>query len=242
MTLLRSLVYLVAMAITVLIYGLPIIVLGGRRPQAYFDGMVTRWGEVNLWLLRVICRLDYEVLGMENLPDHACIVMAKHQSTWETIALRGILRPDQSWILKEELTRIPVFGRGLRLARSIAIDRSAGRRAVLKVVEQGRERLAEGRCVIVFPEGTRTAPGERRKYGVGGGILAEKTGVAVIPIAHNAGVYWRRRGVKKYPGTIRVVIGETIPSTGRKASQIMEDVESWIEDRQLELPMERETS
>lgn len=242
MTLLRSLVYLVAMAITVLIYGLPIIVLGGRRPQAYFDGMVTRWGEVNLWLLRVICRLDYEVLGMENLPDHACIVMAKHQSTWETIALRGILRPDQSWILKEELTRIPVFGRGLRLARSIAIDRSAGRRAVLKVVEQGRERLAEGRCVIVFPEGTRTAPGERRKYGVGGGILAEKTGVAVIPIAHNAGVYWRRRGVKKYPGTIRVVIGEAIPSTGRKASQIMEDVESWIEDRQLELPMERETS
>ena len=104
------------------------------------------------------------------------------------------------------------------------------------MVEFGLRRLAEGRYVIIFPEGTRTAPGQRKKYGVGGGLLAQRSGVPVIPIAHNAGVFWRRRGVKKYPGTIRVVIGPEIASRGRKASEIMQDVENWIENKQAELP------
>ena len=189
---------------------------------------------------KVLCDLGYRLHGAENLPQGPCIVMSKHQSTWETIALRGLLRPQQSWVLKIELTRIPVFGWGLRFARSIAIDRSAGRRAVFMVTEQGIERLAEGRCVIIFPEGTRTAPGERRKYGLGGGVLAERSGFDVVPIAHNAGVFWRRRGVKKYPGTIQVVVGKPIPVNGRKAAEIMRDVEDWIETTQASLPMTRD--
>jgi len=239
MILLRSLIYFGAMVISVLVFGLLIALLGGLLPGGFSDRMATRWGRVNLWLQRAICGLHYEIAGMENIPAGPCIVMSKHQSTWETIALRGLLRPDQSWVLKQELMRIPVFGWALRFAKSIPIDRAAGRRAVLKVVESGRARLAEGRCVVIFPEGTRTAPGTRRKYGMGGGVLAERSGAPVIPIAHNAGVFWRRRGVKKYPGTIRVVIGPAIESNGRKASEIMRDVESWIEATQERLPLER---
>lgn len=239
MILLRSMVYFAVMVITTLVFGLLISLLGGVLGGGYSDRMATRWGQVNLWLQRVICGLRYRIEGAENLPAGACIVMAKHQSTWETIGLRGLLKPEQSWVLKQELMRIPVFGWGLRFAKSIPIDRAAGRRAVLKVVEQGKARLEEGRCVVIFPEGTRTEPGTRRKYGMGGGMLAERSGAPVIPIAHNAGVFWRRRGVKKYPGTIRVVIGPAIQSEGRKAAQIMQDVESWIEATQEKLPLER---
>lgn len=240
MILLRSLLYFAAMLLSVLVFGLLISLLGGVFGGGFPDWVATAWGRSNLWLQRVICGLDYRIEGAENLPAGACIVMSKHQSTWETMALRGILKPQQSWVMKHELTRLPVFGWGLRFAKSIPIDRSAGRRAVLKVVEHGSKMLDEGRYVIIFPEGTRTAPGSRRKYGLGGGVLAERSGVPVIPIAHNAGVFWRRRGVKKYPGTIRVVVGPAIPSAGRKASEIMQDVETWIEAKQTELPMDRD--
>lgn len=236
MILLRSLVYFVAMVVTVVIFGLLIALLGWLLPGGFSDRMATTWGRVNLALQRWICGLDYRIEGAENLPDGPCIIMAKHQSTWETIALRGILRPQQSWVLKQELMRIPIFGWGLRFARSIPIDRSAGRKAVFKVVEEGKARLDEGRYVIIFPEGTRTAPGERKKYGMGGGVLAERSGASVIPLAHNAGVYWRRRGVKKYPGTIQVRIGPPIASEGRKAAAIMQDVEDWIEGELEKLP------
>ena len=239
MILLRSLLYFAAMVLTGLIYGLFIATVGPFRPTTFTDRWSSRWGRLNLRLQALICGLRYQIEGMANLPDGPFIVMAKHQSTWETIGLRGILPPQQSWVLKKELTRIPIFGTGLRLAHSIPIDRSAGRRAVLKVVDEGMKRLAENRIVIIFPEGTRTAPGQRRKYGLGGAILAERSGATVIPIAHNAGVFWRRRGVKKYPGTIEVVIGPPIISEGRKAAEIIREVEGWIEARQPELALER---
>ena len=237
MILIRSVIYFIAMVLSTVVFGLTIGLFGWFLPTRFADVLATRWGLLNLWLQRVLCGLRYEVEGIENLPNGPCIVMAKHQSTWETIGLRGLMKPAQSWVLKKELMQLPIFGWGLRLARSIPIDRSAGRRAVLKVVEDGKARLAEGRYVVIFPEGTRTAPGERRKYGMGGGVLAERSGAQVIPIAHNAGVFWRRRGVKKYPGTIRVVIGPTISSSGKKAATIMHEVEHWIETEQEKLSM-----
>ena len=235
----RSLLYFLAMVISVIVFGLTIALLGRFIRGDFSDVVATNWGKFNLWLLRVICGLRYEIQGLENLPtSDPVIIMSKHQSAWETIALRGFLPPAQSWVLKKELMQLPIFGLGLRFVRSIPIDRTAGRRAVLKVVEQGKARLGEGRCVIIFPEGTRTLPGERRKYGLGGAVLAERCGdIPVIPIAHNAGVYWRRRGVKKYPGTIQLIIGPPIETTGRKASEIMADVESWIEEKQDQLPL-----
>ncbi|MDJ0740092.1 MAG: lysophospholipid acyltransferase family protein [Gammaproteobacteria bacterium] len=236
MILLRSLLYFALLMLSVAVFGLVIILLGGLLPGSFSDRVATAWGRTNLWLQRVICGLRYRIVGADNLPDGACIVMAKHQSTWETIALRGLLPPAQSWVLKRELLHLPIFGWGLRFVKSIPIDRSAGRRAVFKVVEDGSARLAEGRCVIIFPEGTRTAPGQRKKYGIGGGVLAERSGHPVVPIAHNAGVFWRRRGVKKYPGEIRVAIGEAIPADGRKAAEIVADVEDWIEAEVAAMP------
>ena len=233
----RSLLYFVAMVISVIVFGLTIAVLGRFVQGDFSDVVATNWGKFNLWLLRVICGLRYEIQGLENLPpSDPLIIMSKHQSAWETISLRGIFRAQQSWVLKKELMQLPFFGWALGFAKSIPIDRAAGRRAIFEVVKQGIERLNEGRYVIIFPEGTRTDPGQRKKYGVGGGVLAERSGVPVIPVAHNAGVFWRRRGVKKYPGTIQVIIGPAIPSRGKKASQIMREVEDWIEARQDELP------
>ena len=237
MILLRSVVYFGAMVITVILYGLTIALLGRFRRDGFSDRVATNWGKLNLRLQKSICGLGYDIEGLENLPDGPCIIMSKHQSTWETISLRGILRPEQSWVLKRELMLLPIFGWALRFVKSIPIDRSAGRRAVLEVVRLGTARLAEGRYVIVFPEGTRTAPGQRKKYGLGGAVLAQRSGEVVIPIAHNAGVYWRRRDVKKYPGTIKVIVGRPIVSKGRKAAEIMREVEEWIEARQEELPI-----
>lgn len=237
MILIRSVIYFVAMVLTVVVFGSTIGMFGWFLPTRFSDVLATRWGLLNLWLLRVLCGLRYQIDGIENLPHGPCIVMAKHQSTWETMGLRGLMQPAQSWVLKKELMQLPIFGWGLRFARSIPIDRAAGRRAVLKVVEDGKARLEEGRYVVIFPEGTRTAPGERRKYGMGGGVLAERSGAEVIPIAHNAGVFWRRRGVKKFPGTIRVVIGPPISSHGKKAAEIMQEVETWIEGQQENLPI-----
>ena len=226
------------MVISVVVFGLVIALFGSFIGGDFSDRVATRWGKMNLWLQAVICGLRYEIRGLEHLPaEGPCIIMSKHQSAWETIGLRGIFKPQQSWVLKKELLRLPIFGWALRFTKSIPIDRSAGRRAVIDVVKQGTARLTEDRYVIIFPEGTRTAPGERRKYGLGGGVLAERSGVAVVPVAHNAGVFWGRRGVKKYPGTVQVVIGAPIETKGKKAVQITADVEEWIEARQQELPL-----
>ena len=237
MILLRSLIYFVVMVISVIVFGLLIAIFGRFVRGDFSDVVATKWGQFNLWMQRVICGLRYEIKGLEHLPDSdPIIIMSKHQSAWETISLRGIFRPQQSWVLKKELLLLPVFGWALGFTKSIPIDRKAGRRAIMEVVKQGIARLNEGRYVIIFPEGTRTDPGQRRKYGLGGGVLAERSGVPVIPVAHNAGVFWRRRGVKKFPGTIQVIIGAAIPSSGKKASEIMAEVENWIEARQEELP------
>lgn len=139
-----------------------------------------------------------------------------------------LFRP-QTWVMKRELLWIPIFGWGLALLEPIAIDRRAGRRAMDQVLAQGADRLARGVWVVVFPEGTRVPPGTRGRYHTGGALLAERTGRPVVPVAHNAGELWPRRSLRKYPGTVRVVIGPPIPSAGRRAADILADVENWIE-------------
>jgi len=192
-------------------------------------------------MLKLICRLDYSVVGLEKLQSNNCIVMCKHQSAWETISLRGLLPPAQAWVLKRELLSVPLFGWALKRCQPIAIDRSAGRKAVNQVLELGMDALTKGRWVVIFPEGTRVAPGKRKKYGIGGALLAERSEYPVVPIAHNAGDFWRRRELKKYPGTIEVVVGEPISSIGKSASQINREVESWIET-QMEKLQEKKLS
>ena len=232
----RSLVYFIALVLSIIVFGLAMSTVGLLLPLSVRDWLSRAWGNTNLWLMRVICGLKYRVKGAENLPQSAAIVMSKHQSSWETISLKGLLAKEQSWILKRELMWIPVFGWALASVPTIAINRKAGRRALKQIIKQGTKVLDQGRVVVVFPEGTRTAPGEKRKYGIGGAMLAEKSGYPIIPIAHNAGVFWKRRDLKKYPGTIDVVVGEPIETKGRKASEINSMVENWIEDQVAKLP------
>lgn len=240
MTLLRSLVYFAAMSLTIVGYGLLITLFGRWMAIGTLDRLGAQWGRLNLRLQRIVCGLSYELHGVENVPlDGPCIILCKHQSAWETIALRGFLRNDQSWVLKHELLRIPLFGGALRAVKPIPIDRSAGRKAVNKLVELGGRYLSEGRLVIIFPEGTRTPPGQRGRYGIGGALLAQRSGVDVVPIAHNAGVYWRRRGVNKYPGVVQVHIGPIIRVEGKRAAEINREVETWIEEEQRKLPLDR---
>jgi len=236
MILIRSAVYFVLMALTVCTHGLAIVLIHRFVPVDTSDRIATHWGKLNVWLQRIVCGLKINIVGAENLPESSTIVMSKHQSTWETISLRGLLAPNQSWVLKQELLNIPIFGKALIACRAIAIDRKAGRKAVIQVIREGTKALEDGRLVVVFPEGTRTAPGQHRKYGIGGAILAEKSGYPIVPIAHNAGVYWKRRGVKKYPGTIEVRVGQPIQVAGKTATEIIAEVEEWIEGELKKLP------
>ncbi len=187
------------------------------------------WARFNLALCKLLCGLDYVVEGRENVPrEGAHISYWKHSSAWETM-VQMIVLPPQSWVLKREIMWIPLIGWATWFLKPIAIDRSAGHRAVTQVVEQGRQRLAAGLWILLFPEGTRVAPGQTRKYGLSGALLASKTGAYLVPIAHNAGDFWPRRGLLKKPGTIRVVIGPPIHTLGREPRELNREAQGWIE-------------
>jgi len=241
MILLRSLLYFTFLVSSTTLFGLALATFGWLLPFSGRSRIANQWSRTNLKMQKLICGLDYQVTGLENIPSGNTIVLSKHQSAWETIALRCILPPDQTWVLKQELMWVPIFGWALASVQPIAIDRKTGRKAASKIIEQGRRRLQQGRTLVIFPEGTRVAPGNRKKYGIGGGLLAEKTGYPVLPIAHNAGVFWRRRDIKKFPGTIQVVIGEPIDPTGLRAVEINKRAEQWIEDTVSSLPHKIET-
>ncbi len=191
-------------------------------------GITRAWSGTTIAWLRLTCNLRYEVAGLENVGPGPGIVFAKHQSTWETLTLNFWFTP-QSWVVKRELLWIPIFGWGMSMMDPIALNRSAGRKAVDQLVELGRKHLRKGRWIIVFPEGTRIAPGKRGRYRIGGALLAERSAVAVTPVAHNAGEYWPRRRFIKEPGVIKVRIGPPIASTNKTAQQILAQAESWIE-------------
>jgi 1-acyl-sn-glycerol-3-phosphate acyltransferase len=192
------------------------------------------WGLVLLWALKWICRLDYRIEGKENLPPGNHIALWKHSSSWETIAM-AVVFPRQVWVLKRELLWIPVVGWGIRQLHAIAINRKSSHSAVGQVVEQGKQRLDEGDWIMIFPEGTRMPQGQTRKYGVSGILLAAERGKLIVPVAHNAGSYWPRRGLMKKPGTVRVVIGPPIEAAGRDVREINRQVQQWIEAKVAQL-------
>jgi len=182
----------------------------------------------NIWILRLICGVRFEVKGKENLPaDQTYIIFSNHQSTWETFAYQLIF-PPITFVVKKELIYVPLFGWALALLKPIAIDRSAGRAAIKQLINQGIDRLKEGIIVVIFPEGTRISPDKKLEYKKGGAILAEKSGYPVVPVAHNAGYYWPKRGFFKKRGVITVHIGKPIITKGRKAQSIMDEAESFI--------------
>lgn len=203
-------------------------------PAVMRSRWVSGWAHAVMWWLKVTCNLRYAVRGREHIPATPTVILSKHQSAWETIALQTIL-PPQVWVLKRELLMIPFFGWGLWAVGSIPIDRSSGREALKKLVNHGKDRLKRGLWVVIFPEGTRTAPGVRAKYHIGGAWLATHTQTAVLPVAHNAGRYWRKNSILKYPGVIEVVIGPVIQTTGLKPDALNQQVETWIETEMQQL-------
>ena len=228
MTAVRSLLFLASLIVVVLGYGLVIVTFSRWMSRDTLLGIARSWSLVLLRLLKVLCGLDYRLAGLEHLSSQPCVLMAKHQSAWETIALPGILPVRQAWVLKQELMHVPVFGWALRAFHPIAIDRKAGRKAMRQLLDQGKAHLGSDASVLVFPEGTRVAVGARKPFTIGGALLAEKSQVAIVPIAHNAGVFWKRRGLRKLPGCIEVVIGPPIAPQGRSAQELNALAQEWI--------------
>ena len=227
MIFLRSLVFLLVKAVLTIPFSL-ITLMTFPLPALARYRVISQWSRIVSWLARIIVGIRYRVEGLENLPSEPVVILAKHQSAWETIVFQQIF-PPISFVLKKNLLYIPFFGWGLALFSPIAIDRGAGREALKQIEAQGRARLKTGFCVLIFPEGTRVMPGVAGKYQAGGAYLATKAGVPVLPVAHNAGRFWPKNGFLKYPGEIVVRVGPPIPTDGRKAAQVLADSESWIE-------------
>ncbi len=187
-----------------------------------------------LWVGRIVCGLDYEIEGRENIPAVPSVIMIKHTTVFETYTQLAIF-PPQTWVVKRELQWIPLFGWGLAAMRPIAINRSAGHQAVTQVIEQGRKLLADGIWITVFPEGTRMPAGQTKKYGVSGAALARDAQCPILPVAHNAGDLWPRRGLKKRPGLIRFCIGPPIEPGDRAPKETNLMVQDWIETKMREI-------
>lgn len=224
----RSTLFMAGMVPTTVLFAL-LGVLTFPFPFRVRFAVITQWTSFNLWWLAVTCHVRYMVEGKENIPAGPAVILSKHQSAFETMAFQRIF-PPHVWLLKRELLWVPFFGWGLAMLEPIAIDRKAGRKALQQLLDVGAKRLADGRWVVIFPEGTRVAPGHKGRYAPGGAMLAVRSRCPVVPVAHNAGEFWPRRGFIKYPGTIRIVIGPTIDTVNRSAQEINSQVEQWIEE------------
>jgi 1-acyl-sn-glycerol-3-phosphate acyltransferase len=196
-------------------------------PLWFRMGIVNFWIAYSLASLRITCGLKYTVEGMENIPEDGFIVMSKHSSTWETIAIQRFFRP-MVWVVKRELTWIPFFGWALKAMNVIALDRGTGRKAINQLIRESKQRMDQGRILAMFPEGTRVLPMQTKPFKLGGAIVSQRTGYAVLPVAHNAGEFWPRHSWIKWPGTIRVVIGPPVEPEGKKPEAIIAEVGDWI--------------
>lgn len=234
MVFIRSLIFLLLQIVITPLFTLIAILTFPFHPITRYR-IISGWALTMLWLLRVVCGIRMEVRGADNIPRKPCLVLCKHQSAWETIALQKVF-PPQVWVIKRELLWLPFFGWGLAMTSPVAIKRSEGREAIKQLLRQGKERLALGFCVVIFPEGTRIPFGQRGKYKIGGALLGVSSGVPIVPVAHNAGKLWGRQSFFKYPGVITMSIGTPIDPAGLKAEEINQRVEEWIETEVTRLP------
>lgn len=229
----RSFIFFIFQSVTAVLFSCVGVVLW-PLPFKWRYAVVSQWAKSNIWLLAKICDVHLEVEGKENIGEEPAIIICKHQSAWETLALQTVF-PPQVWVLKRELFWIPFFGWGLASLKPIAIDRKAGRKALSQVIEQGLDRLSSGAWVVIFPEGTRIARGFIGRFGIGGARLAVETGYPVIPVAHNAARAWPKHGFVKYPGVIKMVIGEKIASKDVAAGDLNQQLFDWMEDKMTQL-------
>lgn len=225
----RSLIFSVFMMVFTMFYSF-ICLMTYPLPIHYRCKTVGLWSRIIVGALKLICGVNFRIEGRANIPPHDnAIIMSKHQSTWETFFMQYYFR-DVAIIAKRELLWVPFFGWGLAVTGPITINRSQKSSAMTQIIQKGRQFLAAGRWILVFPEGTRIASGQVGKYHIGGARLAAETGYPILPIAHNAGRYWSKRGFIKMPGTIHVVIGPIIEVKDRKADELLALTKDWIEE------------
>ncbi|MHB8759198.1 MAG: lysophospholipid acyltransferase family protein [Thiobacillus sp.] len=234
MSLVRSLVFAVLQTALTVLFSLVALLSFPFSAYARYR-LITGYNHTVIWLARWVLGIRYVVEGREHLPAQPAVILAKHQSAWETVAFL-FLFPPVSPVIKQELLKVPFFGWAFRMLSPIAIDRAAGREALKQIVRQGKDKLAQGFWVLVFPEGTRVAPGEKGRYGIGGAWLAAESGAPVVPVAHNAGEVWPKNAFVKRPGTITVRIGPAIDSREKSAAELTRAVEAWIEAEMGRLP------
>ena len=227
MSALRSVAFLLFQTLVTPFYAAAMLLLFWL-PRVPMYRIAASWCRVNLWGARWICGIRYRMIGAANIPSTPHIVLSKHSSTWETLALTQFF-PPLAYVAKKELLSIPFFGWGFALASPITIDRSAGTDAMQQIASQGRERFSQGFWIVFYPEGTRIRAGQRGKYKTGGARLAIELDAPVLPIAHNAGYLWPKGLFGKRPGTLTVSIGKPIAASGKDPQTLMAEVENWIE-------------
>lgn len=233
----RSFLFLLLAILITAPFGL-LVTLAVVLPMRVRFALIAVWRAAFMAVCRYVLGLHYEVVGRENIPATPSVILSKHQSAWETIGLQAIF-PPLVFVLKKSLLMIPFLGWAFAAVKMISIDRSAGKDALRQVADQGRDRLKAGYWVIIFPEGTRIAPGESRRFKTGGGHLAVAAGVLAVPVAHNAGEFWARNAFVKKPGVITVSIGPAIDPAGKNAAQVTALAEQWIENEMRRLSPHR---
>ena len=235
---LRSFNFFVGHSISGALFGLIAVIIRPLLPYSWRWRIVTLWNRfVMLWIY-LCCGIKFKITGERHFNRYPCVILAKHQSTWETMFLQYYFGP-VSTILKKELLRIPFFGWGLASLRPVAIDRSNPVQALKDVKSKGIARLKEGNNLLIFPEGTRIPVGAVGNYARSGADIAISANVPVIAVAHNAAECWPHKSFLKYPGTINIVISEPIESTGKDRKQLTEDVKNWIENEIAKMPPAR---
>ncbi|MBU6381327.1 MAG: 1-acyl-sn-glycerol-3-phosphate acyltransferase [Betaproteobacteria bacterium] len=232
MAALRTILFGLVMLITVIPFSF-LTLLWSPLPLPWRYRLTIAWPKAMIWLGRWLCGMRWQCKGWEKLPDGPAIIMPKHQSTWETFFLIAYMPRELVFVFKRELLWVPFFGWGLGLLKMIHIDRAKGADAFEQVVTQGTEKLAQGRWIIMFPEGTRTPPGEQGRYKSGAARLALRAGAPVVPIAVNSGECWPKRPWIIKPGLITVSVGDPIPSQGQTPESLTEAVRLWIEEEML---------
>jgi 1-acyl-sn-glycerol-3-phosphate acyltransferase len=238
MGILRAVLYQTFLIVTVIPYAVCCL-LWAPLPLRWRYRLTVGWPRLAVWGAKFFLGIRWRLIGAENLPDGPGILLSKHQSAWETLFFPAYMPRELCFVYKKELHRVPFFGWGLALLRMIPIDRSKGRDAFEQVVRIGQDRINEGRWPILFPEGTRIAPGKAGRYKMGGALLATRTGTPIIPVAHNAGECWPRNAFVKKPGLITVSVGPLIQVDGHDPDAVNRKVQDWIETEMRRLNPER---
>lgn len=237
-TKIRTVIFFIVWAICSVIY-CSLIILALLLPYKYRHRFACGWASLSIYLAKIICKLNWQVSGAENLPqgDKAGILAVNHQSTWETLFMPHIL-PKQIWVLKRELLFVPFFGWAMATLRPIAINRKSGRKAMAQVAILGKKKINSGYSLVIFPEGHRYPYDYPLKFKSGASYLANVMKMPVIPIAHNAGMFWARGGWIK-SGTIKIRIGKEISSAGKSIDELNTELENWVRKNRDEIVKEQ---